>query len=132
MLEKIIKLKNDKEFIKTTCDIIKEHACKNIKEKDCFTFVLSGGRTPKSIFDELIANYQVSIDWSKVHFFWVDERCVELSSKFSNFKLAFDNLLSKLTNIGSVHRIKGELEPNKAADKYLKDIEHFFADNEIK
>ena len=34
MLEKIIKLKNDKEFIKTTCDIIKEHACKNIKEKD--------------------------------------------------------------------------------------------------
>lgn len=132
MNKKIINVKNDKEFIKTTCEIIKEQASKSIELKDDFTFVLSGGRTPKSIFDELIDSYQESIDWSKVHFFWLDERCVDASNEGSNFKLAFESLLSKLGKVGSIHRIKGEQEPLKAAYDYKKDIECFFGDNEIK
>jgi len=120
------------EFIKKICESINEQASKNIKEKGSFTFVLSGGRTPKDIFMELAKNYKNSIEWRKVHFFWLDERCVEPTHVDSNYKLAYDYLISKLDVVVSVHRIKGELEPNEAAKKYEQEIKEFFGTNEIK
>ena len=38
--------------------------------------LLSGGNTPKKIFQAIADQYSSKIDWSKTHFFWVDERCV--------------------------------------------------------
>jgi len=40
--------------------------------------------------------YQESIEWSKWHIFWVDERVVPLDHEDSNYKLAFDGFLSKV------------------------------------
>lgn len=131
-MNKIITTNSNQEFVKTICEIIKEEANKNIGKKGQFTFVLSGGRTPKAIFEELAINYKTAIEWSKVHFFWLDERCVEPTHKDSNYKLAFDHLISKLDEVGSVHRIKGELEPIVAANKYKDDILNFFGYNSPK
>lgn len=131
-MENFIKTNSQNEFIETVCEIIKEEANKNIKEKGRFTFVLSGGRTPKDIFDELATNYKESIEWSKVHFFWLDERCVEATHEDSNYKLANDYLISKLSNVGSVHRIKCELKPVDAAEEYEKDLIEFFKSDDIK
>lgn len=127
----IIETHSKTEFIKCICETIKEQANINIKDKGSFTFVLSGGNTPKDIFIELSLNYKDSIDWRKVHFFWLDERCVEPTHKDSNYKLAYDNLISKLDIIGSVHRMKGELEPNLSALGYQQDLKDFFGINEI-
>lgn len=123
---------SNQEFIRIVCETIKEQANKNIEEKGSFTFVLSGGRTPKDIFTELAKNYKDSIDWSMVHFFWLDERCVEPSHVDSNYKLAYDTLISKLDCVGSVHRIKGEMEPNNAAKIYEEELLSFFGINVIK
>jgi 6-phosphogluconolactonase len=120
------------KFIHTVCEVIKEQAGKSIQEKDSFTFVLSGGKTPKDIFVELAKNYKNSIEWRKVHFFWLDERCVEPDHEDSNYKLAYDQLLSKLNGVGSVHRMKGELEPREAAKEYAQDIKNFFSQAEVK
>lgn len=122
----------NKHFITKVCQIIKDQAGKNIKEKDSFTLVLSGGRTPKAIFEELALSYKDSIDWSKVHFFWLDERCVEPNHKDSNYKLAYDYLISKLEKVGSVHCMKGELNPQTAANEYREEISNFFGVNEIR
>lgn len=131
-MDDIVKTASQEEFVKIVCEIIKEQANKSIKEKDEFTLVLSGGRTPKDIFDELALNYKDSINWSKVHFFWLDERCVGPNHEDSNYKLTYDNLLSKLVDVASVHRIKGELVPKQAAQKYKEELLNFFGVNEIR
>ena len=40
--------------------------------------------------------YIDSIEWSKWHVFWLDERVVPKDHEDSNYKLAYDGLLSKV------------------------------------
>lgn len=130
---KVVSKNTRNEFVSHICEIIKEQAFEEIRTKSFFTLVLSGGRTPKFIFEELILNYKETIDWNNVHLFWVDERCVNQSHKDSNYKLANDNLISKLgLSVGSIHRIKGELDPKLAAIQYEKELKLFFKKDEIK
>ncbi|HEX7363061.1 MAG TPA: 6-phosphogluconolactonase [Bryobacteraceae bacterium] len=95
-----------------------------LKRHGFATIALSGGHTPKPMFAKLAA---AGFDWSQVHFFWVDERCVPPESDESNFKLANQALLAPAripaTNI---HRVKAELPPEEAAAGYVSDIQRFF------
>jgi 6-phosphogluconolactonase len=127
---KINKVNKD-NFVKHVCKIIKDKSMENIEKKGGFIFVLSGGKTPEKIFIELAVNYKESIDWTKVHFFWLDERCVKSDHEDSNYKLAYDNLISKLDKVGSVHRIRGELTPEVAAIEYKKNIKDFFGKKSV-
>lgn len=130
---KVITTNTRQEFVSHICNCIKERAHHEITIKSFFTLVLSGGRTPKAIFKELVKNYKKNIDWKNVHLFWVDERCVSPFHDDSNYKLANDNLISKLSlSLGSVHRIKGEINPKLAASQYQQDIKLFFKKNEIR
>ncbi|CAK7324253.1 unnamed protein product [Dovyalis caffra] len=65
------------------------------KERGAFTVVVSGGSLIKSLRKLVEAPYVDSIDWSKWHVFWVDERVVPKDHPDSNYKLAFDGFLSK-------------------------------------
>ncbi len=67
------------------------------------------------------------LDWSRIHIFWVDERCVPPSDDRSNFKEANQSLLipAKVPQ-ENIHRILGELDPAEAAEKYVADIKRFF------
>ena len=89
------------------------------------TFALSGGHSPKLLFSRLAS---LPFDWSKVHFFWVDERCVPPGSDESNFKLANDSLLipAKVPP-ANIHRIHGELTPDEAALLYIDAVRSFFS-----
>jgi 6-phosphogluconolactonase len=88
-----------------------------------FHVAISGGSTPILFFNHLAAKYGHHIDWTYVHFFWVDERCVPPSSNDSNYKNAQTNLLSKI-NIpeSNIHRIKGENIPTKEATRYAEEL----------
>ncbi|MGH9654109.1 MAG: 6-phosphogluconolactonase [Bryobacteraceae bacterium] len=101
-----------------------DHLRHTLKRHGFATIALSGGHTPKLMFEKLAA---AEFDWSQVHFFWVDERCVPPESDESNFKLANEALLAPghipATNI---HRVKGELPPEEAAAAYVSDIQSFF------
>lgn len=101
---------------------------RSISSQGRFTVAISGGSTPIRLFALLRSNiYADKIDWSRVHFFWVDERCVPKDDKDSNFKGAWDSLLSHIsvpkTNI---HRIKGEESPADGALEYESDLKGFF------
>ncbi|HCY77168.1 MAG TPA: 6-phosphogluconolactonase [Ignavibacteriales bacterium] len=93
--------------------------------KHLFNLVLSGGTTPKNIFNFLAINYQTKINWNMINFFWGDERCVTPDNDESNYKLAFDNLLSKVNiPVENIHRIVGEAIPEVETDRYSELIKN--------
>lgn len=85
---------------------------------------LSGGSTPKVVFDELATNYSNAIDWSNVYFYWGDERCVAPTHGDSNYGMAVDHLLSKIDiPKRNIHRIHGENNPAEEAIRYGRILE---------
>lgn len=70
---------------------------KSIREKGRFTVALSGGSSPKAIFQLLATEeYAGKIQWDKIYFFWVDERWVPLNDDKSNARMTFETLLDKV------------------------------------
>jgi 6-phosphogluconolactonase len=67
------------------------------------TLVLAGGRTPRAFYARLARE---KYDWSKVDVFFSDERCVPPDHPDSNFRMARETLLSRVT--ARVHRMHGE------------------------
>ena len=94
-----------------------------IAAADQLTIALSGGSTPKLLFDYVAAEY-ADIDWSKVHLYWGDERCVPPTDDDSNYKMTVTHLLSKIDMPeANVHRVLGENDPVQEAQRYGKEIE---------
>ena len=90
-----------------------------LQNKDQIHIALSGGSTPKIVFDELASAYGDQISWEKVHFYWGDERCVSPTDEQSNYKMTKDHLLSKIDiPEENIHRIKGEADPQEEALNY--------------
>jgi 6-phosphogluconolactonase len=98
-----------------------------------FAVAVSGGSTPRRLYTILSSEqYRNSVDWSRVHFFWVDERCVPKENEESNFKTIFDTLLSRIPlPTENIHRIRGEEVPEKAAIDYEEDIRRFFGKSKL-
>ena len=92
--------------------------------RDFATLAVSGGHTPQLLFQKMAAR---RFEWSRLHVFWVDERCVPPEDPASNYKLAKDNLIA-LAHIPerNVHRIVGEIAPKEAATRYINEIRQFF------
>jgi 6-phosphogluconolactonase len=88
------------------------------------TFAISGGSSSKLLFEHVA---KAAVDWDRVHIFWVDERCVDPSHEQSNFGMA-DRVLIGAAGIPhrNVHRVKGELRPDAAAEQYVADVVEFF------
>ena len=93
-----------------------------------FVVAISGGSTPRRLYALLGAEpYRGQVHWQHVHFFWADERCVSKEDEESNFKTAFDMLLSKVSiSDENIHRVKGEEGPDKGARDYEEEIKMFF------
>jgi 6-phosphogluconolactonase len=88
-------------------------------EDSYFSLALSGGSTPKAVFNHLATNFKGLINWSKVLIFWSDERCVVPESEESNFRLAKESILDYVSiPATNIFRIKGEAEPHTEADRY--------------
>ncbi len=92
-----------------------------IANKEVFHIALSGGSTPKVVFDELASNFQSKIDWNKVHLYWGDERCVPATDADSNYKMTLEHLISKIDiPKDNIRRIKGENNPSYEAGRYAR------------
>src|SRR5579863_7121386 len=88
------------------------------------SLAVSGGTTPKLLFEELVKS---RFKWDRVHLFWVDERAVPPTDPESNYKLAEDFLITPARiPRQNVHRIQGEIIPERAAEQYAADIRDFF------
>jgi 6-phosphogluconolactonase len=90
-----------------------------------FAVALSGGSTPRDVYERLAA--LEGVPWAGVHLFWGDERCVPPDHEASNFGMARAALLDRLAlPRDQVHRMRGELGPEAAAAEYRIELDRFF------
>ena len=90
-----------------------------------FTVALSGGRTPRLLYDSVAQLAQPSA-FDNVHFFWGDERVVPPTDDESNFKLADDGLFRPLQiPLGQVHRVQTERSETEAVQLATDELEQF-------
>jgi 6-phosphogluconolactonase len=104
----------------------KEAAARRVAEilsgaaRDGAEIALTGGSTPGRAY-ELAA--ELEANWSAAGLWWGDERCVPPDYDDSNFGLAQKTLLDNLREpLPSVHRIRGEEEPDAAAAAYAEEL----------
>jgi 6-phosphogluconolactonase len=111
----------------TAARIFSSAAAVAISQRGRFSAVLSGGKTPQQLYRMLADAYREHIRWDLTHLFWSDERCVPADHEQSNFRLAREELISRISiPAGNIHRVKGELAPEEAAKKYEHDLRTHF------
>lgn len=100
-----------------------------IARRGIFTVALSGGSTPKKLYEMLAEeSLQGLINWHQVHFFFGDERHVPPDAEESNFRAANEALFSKIdVPTQNVHRFQTE-EPDAkiVAQKMENELREFF------
>lgn len=95
--------------------------CAELLEDATCHVVLTGGTTPGRAY-ELAA--ELRPDWSSAEVWWGDERCVPAEHAWSNYGLAKRTLLDRAAvPPAAVHRIRGELGAERAADEYDRELE---------
>jgi 6-phosphogluconolactonase len=104
-------------------------AGERVSQSGLFTIALSGGKTPKSLYENLARpSSSTRMPWSHIHLFWGDERCLPLDHPEGNFSMAFHALISRVPiPPQNVHRIPAEIEPPEgAAEAYEGVLREFF------
>jgi 6-phosphogluconolactonase len=107
-------------------------ASEAISARGKFSVALSGGNSPKKLYELLASAYHDQIDWEKVYFFFGDERNVPQTDKDSNYLMAKNALFIPLMiDTDHVFPVDTSLSPADAAAKYDQEIEEFFDEDEM-
>jgi 6-phosphogluconolactonase len=94
-----------------------------------FALSLAGGSTPKRVYELLASDaFKHYIDWTKVHLFWGDERCVPFDHQDSNYRMVHEALIAHVPiPQDHVHRMPVESgPPEKAAALYEEELQRFY------
>jgi 6-phosphogluconolactonase len=113
---------NDKELAKTVAREWVQMAASKFSMGH--SVALSGGRIAAPFFDAVVEESRnLKFAFNHVHFFWADERCVPPNDTESNFRVAHEHLFQPLAiALDRIHRIKGELDGNKAVEAANADM----------
>lgn len=117
----IQKFKDSDELSQAATKKFIELANQAITERGRFLVSLSGGSTPMKLYEKL-ANE--TLDWSRVHFFWGDERCVPVDDPGNTYGSMRGILFNKIGTT-NIHRVESELEPAQAAQAYAHTLSGF-------
>jgi len=109
------------QFVTLANDAVVDHGL--------FSVALAGGNTPSRTYELLASDsFRNRIDWSLVHLFFGDERCVPHSHKDSNYRMVHETLISVVQiPLRNVHPIAGEGDPLRTAKAYEDNLRSFFA-----
>jgi 6-phosphogluconolactonase len=122
-------VENPKELARMGAELFVNYAKTVLIEKSKFTVVLSGGETPRPLYERLATDpLSRNLPWEKIHFFWGDERNVPIDHPDSNFHMALTAMLSRLPiPEENIHRVRTELkDPAVITEQYEKMIREFF------
>lgn len=124
---------DSRSFIDGSAAFIAGLAVQAIAERGRFSIALAGGGTPRPIYARLATpGFSDGIEWSKVHVFFGDERCVPPDDSRSNYRMAREALLDHVPlPSGNIHRIRGEDDPSLAALAYEQDVQRLFRTSSV-
>ncbi len=115
-------------LLRLAADAVAFFGRKAIERRGRFHLALSGGNTPRALF-ELLARppYVERVYWDRVHVWWGDERAVPSDAPESNYRMAEQALLRHVPiPPGQVHRVRTELGAEQAAAHYETEIKFAF------
>jgi 6-phosphogluconolactonase len=101
-----------------------------IRRRGRCMLALSGGSAPRLVYPLLASHPRIdTVDWSRVEFFWGDERAVPPDSPDSNFGLARTLLLDDLPGVrpDALHRMPADApDLATAATRYQSELRRTF------
>lgn len=121
---------NREALSRAAAQLFADKARAAIAGQDRFAVLLAGGDTPRRTY-ELLAEepHRSAIPWARVHFFWGDERCVDVEDPQRNEGMARRALLDHLElRPDQVHPIRCDRAPGQAAVDYATELHNFFGD----
>lgn len=121
--------KNIQELSTAAAEFVCQLAEQCVKERGYFTLALSGGSTPRTLYEYLAHEPYVSkMPWTGTHVFWGDERYVPASHDDSNFKMVSEALIEHVSiPPENIHRIPTEtVSPEETATQYEATLREFF------
>jgi 6-phosphogluconolactonase len=120
MSRQVLRTRN---FVTDAAGFIFDLGRQALAERNEFRIALSGGNTPRPVYRQLAEMLQ-DFPWDKVLITFGDERCVPPEDEQSNYRMVRENLLIP-ANVpdGSVLRLRGEIQPQTAADQYERKLD---------
>ncbi len=117
------------DLAKAAAERFVTYCAEAIQDHEKCSVALAGGSTPRRVYELLATDpYRTQIDWSRIHLFFGDERCVPPDHPGSNYRMVYQSLLSKLpVHQENVHRIRGEIDPDQSAQVYEDSLKAFFS-----
>ena len=117
-----------------TAEAVAEHAAEWLCALACacqreFAICLSGGSTPRRLYQQLGSSGIASrFPWTRVHWFWGDERFVPHDDPASNYRMACDALFSHVpVSKDRIHAIPTEgVSPDQAAANYQMLLQRYY------
>lgn len=107
-------------LVKDAAQKIVERAKTTIAQEGKFMLFLSGGSTPRDLYQLLASDeFRNQIDWANLEIFFCDERCVPPDDPLSNYQMARQSFLDHVPiPADQIHRMRGEIDPEEAAIEY--------------
>ena len=120
MNREVIRTRN---FASDAANFIVDHAYKAVAERNEFRIALSGGNTPRPIYERL-AIIGRDLPWESIWITFGDERCVPPDDSQSNFRMAREALfIQAAIPENSIMRLRGEIDPQMAAQEYENQLD---------
>jgi 6-phosphogluconolactonase len=125
----IRKLTTPQELFEAAAEEVVQATKEAVAARGRFAIALSGGSTPKSLYNLLATNAKSMLPWDRMFFFWGDERHVPPTDPESNYRMAEETMLSKIPVApGNIFRVVAENpDAAAAAEDYDQVIRKFFA-----
>ena len=118
MSRRFLVLPGHAEVAEAAADRFVAAARNAIRRRGRFRVALSGGATPRTAYALLAAPPRAAaLDWSRVDFFWADERAVPPDNPACNYGSTRMLLLDRLPGISSaaIHRMPADAHDREAA-----------------
>ncbi len=92
-----------------------------------FRVALSGGRTPRALYEALAGPFRERVPWPRLRLFWGDERCVAAEDSRSNYRMAREAMLDRAPlSPSQIFRVEAERPPAEAARRYEETLKREF------
>ncbi|MEM7580828.1 MAG: 6-phosphogluconolactonase [Cyanobacteria bacterium P01_A01_bin.80] len=128
MSKKVEVLSDKKALVERALSLILSKIESAIQQRGRFTIALSGGSTPKPLYEAL---GKQQLPWDKIHVLWGDERYVAADHADSNQLMARSAWLDKIDiPAENIHAMATDAaEPAEAAAQYEKNLHKLFNSN---